>query len=85
MTILARAGVPGLILWALLLVSWLGLIVKAMLTARRRRQRHWADLFLFIACYFAAMLITASFDVALKKPMLGIWFWCLFALAWDQQ
>lgn len=78
MTILARAGVPGLILWALLLVSWLGLIVKAMLTARRRRQRHWADLFLFIACYFAAMLITASFDVALEKPMLGIWFWCLF-------
>jgi hypothetical protein len=78
MTILARAGVPGLILWTLLLVSWLGLIMKAMLTARRRRQKHWADLFLFIACYFAAIFITASFDVVLERPMLGIWFWSLF-------
>jgi O-antigen ligase len=78
MTMLARAGVPGLILWTLLLVSWFGFVMKAMLTARRRRQKHWAHLFLFIACYFAAMLITASFDVVLERPMLGIWFWCLF-------
>jgi hypothetical protein len=78
MTMLARAGVPGLVLWALLIVSWLGLIMKEMLTARRRRQEHWAHLFLFIACYFTAILITASFDVVLEKPMLGIWFWCLF-------
>jgi O-antigen ligase len=78
MTILARAGVPGLILWTLLVVSWLGLVVNAMLTARRRRQKQWAYLFLFIACYFSAMLITASFDVVLERPMLGIWFWSLF-------
>jgi hypothetical protein len=25
-----------------------------------------------------AMLINASFDVALEGPMQGIWFWCLF-------
>jgi hypothetical protein len=75
---LARAGVPGLVLWLLLIVSWLGLIVKAMMTARRRRQVFWTNLFLFISCYFAAMLITASFDVVLERPMLGIWFWCLF-------
>jgi hypothetical protein len=78
MNILARAGVPGLILWTLLVVSWFGLLMKAMLTAHRRRQEHWAHLFLFIACYFAAILLTASFDVVLERPMLGIWFWCLF-------
>jgi hypothetical protein len=27
-----------------------------------------------------AIVIDASFDVALEGPMLGIWFWCLFGL-----
>jgi hypothetical protein len=47
MTILARAGVPGLVLWGLL-VSWLVMLTRAVLTARRRRQTDWAGLFLFI-------------------------------------
>jgi hypothetical protein len=35
------------------------------------------DLFLFIACHEAAILIKATFDVVLEGPMQGIWFWCL--------
>ncbi len=78
LTMLARAGVPGAVLWVLLIASWLGLMMKAMLTARRRGQRDWANLFLFVTCYVIAILINASFDVALEGPMQGIWFWCLF-------
>jgi hypothetical protein len=77
-TILARAGVPGLALWLLVLGSWLGMLMNAMVTARRRGQTDWANLFLFIGCYVIAIIINASFDVALEGPMQGIWFWCLF-------
>ena len=78
MTILARAGVPGLVLWGLVLVSWLGMLTRAMVTAYVDGHEKWAKLFLFIGCYAAAILINASFDVVLEGPMQGIWFWCLF-------
>lgn len=78
MTILARAGVPGVVLWALLLVSWFGMLMKMMRTARVRGHKQWADLFLFTSCYAAAIVINASFDVVLEGPVQGIWFWCLF-------
>jgi hypothetical protein len=78
MTLLARAGVPGLVLWALVLVSWGGMMVRAMLVARARGHKQWADLFLFVTCYAMSIIINATFDVALEGPMQGIWFWCLF-------
>ena len=78
MTILARAGVPGVVLWALVNVSWFGMLMGAMLTACARGHREWAKLFLFVGCYAAAILINATFDVVLEGPMQGIWFWCLF-------
>lgn len=77
MTILARAGVPGLALWVLFLISWLGMIASAMLSARRRGETAWAGLFLWNGCYVVSSVINASFDVALEGPMQGIWFWCL--------
>jgi O-Antigen ligase len=77
-TVLARAGVPGVVLWVLVLVSWFAMLMRAMLTARISGQKHWANLFLFIGCYAAAILINATFDVTLEGPTQGIWFWCLF-------
>jgi hypothetical protein len=77
MTLLARAGVPGLVLWGVFLASWFGMLSKALLAARRSGQMEWVGLFLFIGCYILAALIDASFDVALEGPMMGIWFWCL--------
>jgi hypothetical protein len=78
MTLLARAGIPGVVLWALVLVSWLGMLMKTMLTARARGHERWVELFLFVVCYAIAILINATFDVTLEGPMQGIWFWCLF-------
>ena len=78
MTMLARTGVPGLVIWLLVLVSWFAMMTRSFLTARVRGHKHWADLFVFIVCYELAILINASFDVVLEGPMQGIWFWCLF-------
>ncbi|MBX9843620.1 MAG: O-antigen ligase family protein [Xanthobacteraceae bacterium] len=80
MTLLARAGVPGLALWILFLVSWLGTMLGAFVDARRRRQKAWAGLFLVVGCYALACIINATFDVALEGPMQGIWFWCLIGV-----
>ncbi|MGE0751283.1 MAG: O-antigen ligase family protein [Variibacter sp.] len=77
MTLLARAGVPGLALWILFLMAWLGMMGGAFIDARRRREQAWTGLFLFVACYASAAIINATFDVALEGPMQGIWFWCL--------
>jgi O-Antigen ligase len=78
MTLLARTGVPGAVLWALVLVSWFGTLTRAMVTARVRGHERWVELFLFVVCYAIAILINATFDVTLEGPMQGIWFWCLF-------
>jgi hypothetical protein len=80
MTILARAGVPGLTLWLTFLTAWLAMIFNAMRTAQRRSEPGWAGLFLFVGCYAMAAVINATFDVALEGPMQGIWFWCLIGL-----
>jgi len=78
MTLLARAGIPGLVLWVLVLVSWFATMTGAILTARARGHERWVELFIFSVCYEAAILINATFDVVLEGPMQGIWFWCLF-------
>jgi len=77
-SMLGRAGVPGLVLWILLSIIWFLLVLKAMLDARRHGSTDWANLFLFVFCYVLAIHIDAAFNVALENPMLGIWFWCLF-------
>ncbi|MCC7046255.1 MAG: O-antigen ligase family protein [Alphaproteobacteria bacterium] len=78
MTILARMGVPGLVLWAVTLVAWFAMMARGMLLARSLGDRQWYNLFLWIACYGLSIIIDATFDVALEGPMVGIWFWCVF-------
>jgi hypothetical protein len=80
LTILARAGVTGLVLWIGLLGSWLWMMIHAMWTARNRNHSDWGGIFLFLSCYASSAVINASFDVALEGPMQGVWFWCLFGL-----
>jgi O-Antigen ligase len=78
MTLLARAGVPGVVLWSIVLISWVGMQLNAMLSARARGHERWVELFLFVVCYAMSIIINATFDVTLEGPMQGVWFWCLF-------
>ena len=84
MTLFARAGVPGVVLWSLVLISWVGMLLSAMLVARTRGHEQWVELFLFLVCYATSILINASFDVTLEGPMQGIWFWCLFGFGMER-
>jgi hypothetical protein len=78
LTMLARSGVPGLVLWLVTGVAWFAMLLRSMAAARARGHTEWANLFIWIGCYNVAVIIDASFDVALEGPMLGIWFWSLF-------
>ena len=79
--ILARAGVPGLVLWILLNAA-LGLgLLRAAVRARSMGRERWVaiDGWLFVA--WAAALVNASFDPSLQGPHAGIWFWSMVGLA----
>lgn len=76
--ILARAGVPGLLIWLGLQMSWGLTVFRAYLRARRVGEVTWVAFFAFLIAYWVAFLVNASFDVYLEGPMGGIWFWTVF-------
>ena len=77
-TVLARTGVPGLVLWGAVNISWYAMIFGYWFVARRNGDTRWSNILLWLGCYELAALIDATFDVALEGPMLGIWYWSLF-------
>jgi hypothetical protein len=79
LTILARAGVPGLVLWALLQLGFAITMLAAFARARHDKQHLRASLLAWILAYWTAFMVNASFDVYLEGPQGGIWFWCVFA------
>jgi hypothetical protein len=79
--VLAREGVPGLILWILMNAA-IGIgLLRAAARARSLGRTRWVaiDGWLFVA--WAAGLVNASFDPYLQGPHGGIWFWSLVGLA----
>lgn len=77
LTFLARAGVPGLLLWLGFLAAFaISLIRKARL-ARRLGLANWQRLYLWMLGYWVAALVNATFDVYLEGPQGGIWFWSI--------
>ena len=80
MTILARAGVPGLILWAFALGSWLIAIGRQFLVARQLNDIWWTRVFAFLLSFWTALVVSSSFDVAFEGPVRGIWFWTIHGI-----
>jgi hypothetical protein len=78
LNILARSGVPGVLAWALLQLTFLAALLRAHHLAKRAGQDLWVRLNVWVIAYWAAFMVNASFDVYLEGPQGGIWFWCLF-------
>ncbi len=77
LNILARSGVPGLLLW-LILLGTIGMsLVRAHFRSRRAGNQMLADINLWVLAYWVAFVTNATFDVYLEGPQGGIWFWCL--------
>jgi len=82
MTFLARSGVPGLLLWLGVQLTWLSLMIQSFIRSRRLKLFKWNALFIWILAYWLAFVINACFDVSLEGPMAGIPFWTVFGLGW---
>ena len=83
LTILARAGVPGLLLWCGIQAAWLTGLVNAYLTTRRRGGRidaAWGRWFVLLLAYWTALMFNAAVDVYFEGPMGGIWYWSVIGL-----
>jgi hypothetical protein len=78
--VLARTGVPGLVLWITLNLAFAASILRAAVQAHRARQTFWVQVFGFVFVYWLAALINGSFDVYLEGPQGGIWFWAVIGL-----
>lgn len=76
--ILARSGVPGLLIWILLQAAFGVSMLRAAARARVTGQTAWVPVLGFIFIYWLAALVNASFDPYLQGPQGGIWFWSVF-------
>ena len=81
LTVLARMGVPGLLLWTILQGMFAIRCLSAYIRARRIRQDWQANLDLWLLSYWLAFMINSTFGVALESPQGGIWFWSLIGFA----
>jgi len=79
-TILARMGVPGLLLWLGIQVLFGYSVAQALLQARRAGALFWARVNTCILIYWMALLINMSFDVYLEGPQGGIWYWAVLGM-----
>ena len=78
MTILARSGVPGAVLWAALQVGFAIALLRAYRRAAHTSADWWARVDLWILACWATFIVNAAFEVSLESPQGGIWFWSLF-------
>ena len=77
MTVLARMGVPGLVLWLSLNFVFGFRIFTGYRRAVRSGSRFWSNVDIWILCYWLAALINSTFDVYIEGPQGGIWFWSI--------
>lgn len=78
--ILARTGVPGLLLWVVLQAAFALSLLSAARRARRDGRGLWVAVIGWLFVYWAAAMIDASFDPFLQGPQGGIWFWTIIGL-----
>jgi hypothetical protein len=78
--ILARSGVPGLVLWILLQGAYALGLIRAAIRANRAGRGFWVRIHAWLLIYWLAAMIDLSFDPYLEGPHGGIWFWALFGL-----
>jgi hypothetical protein len=80
LTMLARAGVPGLTLWMVCQLTWISGVAWGAWLALCRHERRWAMWFIVLMVYWVAFMINASFDVYLEGPTGGIWMWSVYGI-----
>lgn len=79
-TVLARAGVPGAVMWLLLHLSWAGTILVKHFRSKAKGETKWAGIFLTLFAYWVAVMTTTTFEVIIEGPTGGIWLWSMYGI-----
>lgn len=77
MTVLARSGVPGFVLWLGFLAVFSATLLRAYYRLQRAGRDYEAASLIWIWAYWVAFLVNGTFDTYLEGPQGGIWFWSL--------
>jgi hypothetical protein len=80
LTILARMGVPGLVSWMLIHLTFVFSVGLTLGRAILRNDRLIAQVSAVVLVYWTAAMVNVSFDVYLEGPQGGIWFWSIVGL-----
>ena len=80
LTVLARMGVPGFVLWLLLMGAFSIGLLQATLAHRRAGEARLSVIGAWILVYWVTMMVDTSFDPYLEGPQGGIWFWSILGL-----
>ena len=80
LTVLARMGVPGFVLWLFLQGAFSIGLLRATLAHRRAGEARLAAVGAWILVYWVTMMVDTSFDPYLEGPQGGIWFWATLGL-----
>ena len=78
--VLARMGVPGILLWGGLNLAYAWALARAATRAARGGRPEWVPILAWLFVYWAATMVNASFDPYLQGPQGGIWYWSILGL-----
>ncbi len=80
LSVLARMGVTGAVLWVLLFIVWFRALSKARQNLLLSEKAQKARIILWAQLSVIAILINAFFDPTLEGPQVAIWLWFIFGL-----
>ncbi|HYH18765.1 MAG TPA: O-antigen ligase family protein [Azospirillum sp.] len=80
LTVLARSGVPGFVLWLLVNVAFGLALLSMAIRMRREGAFAWQRINAWILTLWAAAMVNATFDVYLEGPQGGIWYWSIIGV-----
>lgn len=75
LTVLARTGVFGALLWALLWAAWSYRLLRMVRRRSYHGPLHMSRLAAWCLVTAAGFLVNAAFDPSLEGPQAGIWLW----------
>ncbi|HYH18998.1 MAG TPA: O-antigen ligase family protein [Azospirillum sp.] len=77
LTVLARAGVPGFLLWVVLHAAFVTALVRMAVRMKHAGAGTWQRANVWILAMWTAAAVNAAFDVYLEGPQGGIWYWSI--------
>ncbi len=77
LTVLARMGVAGAMLWLLLWIVWFGSVASRVTPRHDVLPGSPAAQGAWVLAGVAGMLVNAVFDPTLEGPQVAVWFWVL--------